>query len=266
LVAWVEIPLIVDGNVLNVYYDNSLTPPDDSNGPDVWNLGNNNLAVWHLNQTTFGANSTLDSTGVTLNNFTPEGGMGPSNAVTGKLDGAVFFDGVLDETTGLGSSALRSLTNGFTFSTWAKPDDFDIFRLIYSLETTGGFGFGINSSTSISFTTFGIITYLQTVATLSTIDTHFAVKFDSSNDATFYVNGVNVGTVVGASPANAAVGDLIIGGAAAVNMFKGNIDEVRIYDTELSDDLIQTIFNNENDAGEPGVPGFYTIGVPQSIP
>jgi len=43
------------------------------------------------------------------------------------------------------------------------------------------------------------------------------------------------------------------------DFFPGEISECRVYDVILTSDKIQTIFNNENDPGEFGSPGFYTV-------
>ena len=259
LTAWTK-KTIDTGTIIYMYF-NKPSASDEQNSANVWDV--NNLAVWHLNQTTFGANSTLDSTQLdAANNLTPDATPPIPTSVAGKPDGAVDFDGVDNDSQGLCSNAIRTLTNGFTLMAWVNPDNFVGVHRIFSIATSGGFGFGTNgSSTSLIFTTFGVQDYVQAVTAMTAgVYTHVAVKLDSSNDATFYVNGVNQGTVVGANPAGAPVGNYVLGGSSGAQMWLGEIGEFRIYNSELSDDLIQTIFNNETIPDSSMTPGFYTIG------
>lgn len=263
LVAWVEIPLLKDDTIIDVYYDNSFAPSDDSNGADVFKVSNTNVSVYHMNQKTFGANSTLDSTGAN-NDATPQN-MAVVNQVTGKLNGSLSFDGV-NESSNLGVSTLDSLLpNDITVSCWVKPNAFTTIQRMIS-STTNGFSAGIQNATTLIFTTLGVKDYILTVPTISTTQfTHLTYILKSNLDVDFYINGVFVGT--DDHFAGGPVGNNYFIGRQSINeFFNGIIDELRVYDTSLDADKIKTIFNNEDDAGSPSTPGFYSVGNVQIIP
>ena len=71
--------------------------------------------------------------------------------------------------------------------------------------------------------------------------THIAVTLDPGNDTEFFVDGVSVGTLPGASPATATLNnDFTIGGGSFFQQerFVGLIDDVRVYDGVLTDEEI----------------------------
>jgi len=257
ITAWLKVPSIDTGKIIYMYFNNP--GASDAQSPaSVWNV--NNIAVWHLNQTTFGANSTIDSTGDTANNFTPIGG--PSLApIAGKIDGALDFDGVDDMSQGAGSTALRTLSNDFTITAWIKPTVFGQPLPPRVLGTNPrGVAFGVSSATLLRYTSVNVLDYSGTVPTISTTNfSHIAVKLDGNNNATFYKDGVNEDTDAGVNPALPTLGTYNIGSLVTSEFWDGVIDELRVYSTALSDDKITTIFNNENDPGEPGNAGFYKI-------
>jgi len=258
LVAWVEIPTLLDGELLHMYYDNSLTPPDDSSGPSVWNLTNNNVAVWHMNQKTFGSASTIDSTGATANNFSPQNMVAGVNDVAGKLDGAVDFDGVDEESFGFGSSVLRGLKNNITVMAWVKPGGFAAFMRILANAVTpsGGIGWGLVDQTNMHFTTLGVFDYQSgTIPAIPTTSfTHLAcvMKNNPTKTVDFYVNGALVASTNNpgggdALPATGTIqiGSLIVSGVP-IQFWKGPIDENRVDNTERSSDYIKTTFNTQD--------------------
>jgi hypothetical protein len=89
LVAWVRIPTLDynDNTTIRLWYGNSVAS-DWSNPTGVWDT--NYKGVWHLEETTGGANAIKDSTS-NDNDGTDHGS--PNLDATGKIDGADDFDG-----------------------------------------------------------------------------------------------------------------------------------------------------------------------------
>jgi hypothetical protein len=95
------------------------------------------------------------------------------------------------------------------------------------------------------FTTYGILDYdsTKTVVPQDGNWHHVVVVFDSTNTANFYLDGLETDSLPGPAPANSAALDLMIGrnpASAAEEFFNGNIDEVAIYNYELTDVQIMT--------------------------
>ena len=146
---------------------------------------------------------------------------------------AVSFNSSDDEVF-LGSS-LDSLTNNFTVGAWINPTDLTDTHRVISCPPGAGWGFGTNGG-NLYFTLYGI-GHLECAATLATNTwTHVAAVFDSSDDATFYVNGSSIGTVAGSSDASytGGVRNFFIGGrGTGEEAFLGAIDTVKICNTAL---------------------------------
>ena len=167
---------------------------------------------------------------------TLQGGVTVNQASANEQFGtAMRFDGSNDEIF-LGS-ALGSLTSNFTVSAWVNPSRLTgVQRVLSSSVLTGGTGWGFGlAGDDLRFTTFGKLDY--NIAANLTLNewTHIAVVFDSSFDAEFFVDGVSIGTIVGGAAAGATPDNFFIGRTGVQEAFQGLIDEVRVYNTALSD-------------------------------
>ncbi|KPJ58222.1 MAG: hypothetical protein AMJ46_14505, partial [Latescibacteria bacterium DG_63] len=96
LVAWVKVPTLKanEDTVIYMYYGNSAITSSQENAAGVWD--SNYAAVWHLKETTGGSGAIKNSTSYS-NDGTNSAGL--SLGATGKMNGAIYFDGAGDYVT-----------------------------------------------------------------------------------------------------------------------------------------------------------------------
>jgi len=174
---------------------------------------------------------------------------GTPGAIVGDPDTAATFDGM---TTSVDVPAIGSdpfnLSNGFTLEAWVinqgqgvlNPARSPLGRIVSNgWPGNLGFGWGILASNGMRFTTFGIFDYDSNLSQVPNDGAwhYVAVVFDSTNTANFFVDGVMTDSVSATAPTKAAALDLMIGrnpASTAEEFFNGSIDEVAIYNTELT--------------------------------
>ncbi|MEZ4867006.1 MAG: LamG-like jellyroll fold domain-containing protein [Caldilineaceae bacterium] len=209
-----------------------------------------------------GATTLSDSSG---NYFTAgcAGASCPDSGIPGRDNQALRFDGgVADDDGNDGvadyltlpatDAALGFESGSFTIMAWVKPDSVSSRwqRIIGAgkAKSINGVGFGLREG-QLAFTTFGIKDYISTASTPAGVWTHVAVSFNSDHDATFFVNGEEVGTVNGsvAAALNAddayTIGALIAQDGSVTEPFDGLIDDLRILRFAADAGAIQTIMN-----------------------
>ena len=233
---------LFDGALTDVrVYQGQLTAGEIQTAATVPNL----VAYYALDETS-GA-SAFDSSGYQV------GGTHTGSLVNGPLVGqasvnayygtAFRFDGNSQEVN-VGNTDFGNLTSNFTVAAWINPNDTSGVQRIFSstASTSGtGWGFGLNDD-GFRFTTFNKKDYDLTSLGIAAGEwTHVAVVFGSGFDATFYINGVAVGTVAG-SLAPGVTSDIFrIGNGPGGENFGGLIDEVRVYNTALTAGQINAI-------------------------
>jgi hypothetical protein len=196
---------------------------------------------------------------------------GVPGAIKGDPDTAASFDGMtsfVEIAGGTSSSgALHNpftLTVSFTVEAWViNAGSLENYSRILSTRvlppaTSGGYGLGIiGSNNNVRFTTFGVKDY-DSANTNIPVDGnwhHIVVVLDSGNNANFYLDGVFTDFVSHTAPANRSPSNLHIGrnpvpdgntaGTANGGLFEfwnGSIDEVAIYNQELTDAQIAAHF------------------------
>jgi RHS repeat-associated protein len=169
---------------------------------------------------------------------------------SGKFGSALDFDGTNDLVK-VADDADLDLTSSFTLAAWVKPDN-----LTYALRAaisklkfevggpTSGYGlfsrYGPNSGGYICGS--GECKSVESPTAISAGSwSHLATTFDGSN-LRFYLNGDLVATkaapAANGSSANLSIGHVPLG--TSINLyFDGKIDEARIYDEALSEDVIE---------------------------
>lgn len=269
LVAWVLLDDIKDETLIYAYFDNvnPVPPFNNSSGPSVWKLSNNVVAVYHMNQTSFGADSTQDSTG--LHAGTPQGNL--ISVPGGKIDGSLKFDDApASFITIPDDSALDPGTGPWTVTNW-------VFRRtsgsqILIAKEVGSVGWSVmmrnNDQWFLRFedASSNIIRRNSDFAIIANLDTHLVGTYDGNQDANgikLYKNGViDPSSMDGNTPiSNISVAALctIAGGQTGFSRIEnGDLSETRIYNIDLSADKIKTIHNNENNPTGPL--GFFTQG------
>jgi len=149
-----------------------------------------------------------------------------------------------------------NLSSGFTVEAWIKPFSLSSGS-IYVLSNrdasgTGGYGLGRNGG-NLLFSAFGVKDYITTGKYLNPKTWHHvALILDASYDANFYVDGVYAETVTGTAPVSSSATGLWFGDSPSgvFDGWKGNIDEVRIWNYErtagdIADDMSRVLEGRE---------------------
>ncbi|MFC1918178.1 DUF2341 domain-containing protein [Chloroflexota bacterium] len=261
LVAWVKIPSLSStvNTDIYLYYDNaSVSSQEDA--ANVWD--SNFRMVQHLQETSGGTDAIVDSTS-NSNNGTDTNG--PTLGATGKINGAIGFDGSNDYISVSDDNSL-DITGSITLEAWVKPVlDASHRRIViknytswgepyymYALwVTSGGLGFGTSNGAVRNWALNGTLT--------NNVWQHVAGTYNGT-EKVWYINGVAVGTENYTQPIGANAEELWIGSALdATTRFNGPIDEVRISSTSRSADWILTSYNNQSN---PAV--FFSLSAEES--
>jgi len=126
------------------------------------------------------------------------------------VDGAFSIAALVKPTLGELMTVVEKGIDPWPYALWINP--------------TGEIQFGIDSGSGLEFVT--------STGTLAGSLEHIAVTFDGSN-VRFYINGTLDSTVPFAVTVSDTVGDLFVG-----RDFVGTINDLRIYNTDLSDEAI----------------------------
>lgn len=178
---------------------------------------------------------------------------------------ALNFDGI-DDYVNLGNPADLRITRDMTIEMWLRPTDFAARRNPYA-KAYGGEGtmtVETNGSITYYFGTCGgncsPFTLINTNSSLTAnVWTHIVVVRDLTNGRLrWYKNGVLTNETMTAytTARNSSLNAFI--GRGYVNNFKGQIDEVRVYDRALSAAEIATHYNGakgEYGSAESGLKG-----------
>ena len=217
-----------------------------------WRMGDNdtwNGSTWTLTDNGSGGN---DATSVNME----EGDRLPISPSSFSLN-SFSFDGV-DEYLNCGSTLyLQNLTD-FSVSLWAKQTTATTEKCLITdwiWNNNGNFAIQtanvLGSATKLTFAirVLGGIPRIITTINYPFIENvwnHIVVTFSSGN-ANIYVNGISESFTGATLPTSLAYGNgfLNIGRFnGLVRYFNGNIDEVAVFNSELSASDVATIFNN----------------------
>jgi len=157
---------------------------------------------------------------------------------------SLAFDGVDDE-VGISEVVYSS---DFTFSFWVKPASFTNAFIFGDINSNASF-LRLYSSTQIHFKFGGSkYTFTESAGNDLVLDSwqHIMVTRDGSNNVKGFRNGVAFGSSTVKS------GNFEFNRIGAVYNpgnwhFNGNIDEFAIWDTALSEETIEKIYNTTND-------------------
>ncbi|UCG00869.1 MAG: DUF2341 domain-containing protein [Candidatus Heimdallarchaeota archaeon] len=116
LIAWVRLPFVSgsEDTCISMYYGNS-NLLDQQNPFEVWD--SNYKGVWHLKEDP--SSSQIEDSTYNANHASSSGGMTSGDQVTGKINGALDFDGS-DDYLSLGDLGTNGQT-ALTLSTWIYP-------------------------------------------------------------------------------------------------------------------------------------------------
>ena len=150
------------------------------------------------------------------------------------------------------SPTLDALLNDFTVLSWANFNAIAGLMRLFGNQRPAGPGTGGSWSYGVypgnmRFTTLDVQDFDHPASVMAGVWHHIAVVFDISDDATFYLDGVNLGTIAGGQRANFPAPGYLIGALDLVLLHEwmdGRIDDVQVYAGSLSDSEIQNLFDN----------------------
>jgi len=261
--AWVSLPILspTEDIIFYVYYGNSDITSTTENPYEVW--GSNAKAVLHLVESADGTASGTEH--VWMDSTSNANHMHDYVSASGK-EGVISrgqeFDGVDDYMYANSTSSLE-ISDAITMSVWVKPDSYcgnnDWFNLIikdkgvafdedYTLYLWGETA----TSMTLSATFFGFSAgdqdFFGTGEILIPLNvwTHCAMTFDGANFK-FYVNGIPdySTTQSGTIATSTSVFHLADPDISENPYFDGHMDDVRVYNTALTKEWIQTEYNNQ---------------------
>lgn len=277
LIAWVRIPTLsyTANTVIYMYYGNAGVA-DQQNKTGVWDDGEKNYykGVWHMGEGDSTATDFYKDSTSNANHGTLTDADGDSEAATGKIDGAVDFNGDADfVNTGTKDSIDNLPAADFTAQAWFKIDTFgdNSFGRVFMKDaySNGWLLYVANNSSqqSIRFGQYfsdGLQVWEAPANSVLTENWYqFSVVYNGSNvnnDPIFYLNDNTVTATVGTrrtgNKLSDATYDLLIGDQAdGARSFNGIIDEARVSSTARSAGWIKTEYNNQSSPLT-----FYSVG------
>jgi len=222
-----------------------------------------NLIAWYpFDSAEYGGSNADDVTAIigasgddtaydgTVNGATYQSSAGVTDINAGASSGAFDFDGSND-TIGLPTINATNVNNNSTFMCWIEADAFKGEQIVLNVSTPSGraaLQVASNQST-IGISTFDGTSY-GTGTPLSNLSTgtyhHIAgrINGDASN-TDFFLDG----QPASGSHSYSGVSQKYVIGADSVStvenrQFDGTIDDVRIYNTDLTDSQIEDIYDN----------------------
>jgi hypothetical protein len=202
-----------------------------------------------------------EGSGSVLNDVTGNGNHGtlangPVWTTAGKYGGALTFDGSNDIVNIPHSSSLN-LTTGLTLEAWVRPTTVTNWRTVLMKERPGNLAYGLYANTStnrpaVELATAGGAGNLEAAGTgrlNANTWAHVAATFDGSS-LKLYVNGTQVRSLAASGTIVTSTNALRIGGNTIWGeYFRGQIDDVRIYNEALTATQIQADMNTPVAAG-----------------
>jgi len=168
----------------------------------------------------------------------------PASDRFGNPSRALYFNGTNSVITLPGASAINSLNSDFTISIWAKFDGNKSEKHILG-RSNGTFANNkwiliyVPTSDTLSFHAFNVGTYNVFQASTSwshpTADWYHIAVTKNSTTYTLYINGVKTSQDTGPLNLPSITASFTIGGVEGVNMMKGKLDDLKIYNRVLSE-------------------------------
>ncbi|HRF64106.1 MAG TPA: PKD domain-containing protein [Candidatus Competibacter sp.] len=228
------------------------------------------VAAYNFNETS--GTTVVDASGNGNNGIIS----GTTRTASGKFGSALSFDGISNWVT-VNDSASLDPTNGMTLEAWVYPTaTMSSWRSVLLKEQTGGLAYALyansDSNQAVSSLNIGGDKNLAGGSALATNAwVHLATTYDGTTQR-LYINGNQVASNAQAGSITVSDGVLRIGGNSVWGeYFKGNIDEIRIYNRALSAGEIQTDMNTAITTASSTAPatllGNQTIGsLSESLP
>ncbi|MFX1532211.1 MAG: DUF2341 domain-containing protein, partial [Promethearchaeota archaeon] len=246
LITWVCIPRLspFEDTIIRMYYGNS-TMGSQENPQGVWD--SNYVAVYHLNDNpTDLINDSTNKINLIGNN------MDISDLVDGQIGYGFNFDSSDIEYL---ISTKPTTIQAFTFSLWANPELHPNWEVLINFDTEGSNFryFAISDGNSIGYDGEGGLSYFGSGVPQNEWQ-FFGLTYDGSQMKA-YRNGNQFGSSV-SKTIQKRTDDFEIGSYhKGVELYDGQMDEVRISYIARSADWIKTEYNNQYNPNS-----FYSLG------
>ncbi|QQS15465.1 MAG: fibronectin type III domain-containing protein [Candidatus Moraniibacteriota bacterium] len=185
---------------------------------------------------------------------------GTSWNTTGKYSDSLTFDGV-DDLVNIGNPSTLNLTSSLTLSAWVYPTSFSGDRDIITKVNDSSSDYHLQETNSgqiqVGFSSGGIWYTATTTTTLSLNTwTHVTGIFDDTNNTlTVYLNGVQSTQSTNITATlQSSTNPVHVGMGWSNQSWNGRIDDVRIYNTALTQSEIQTDMNTPLTTGGTSTP------------
>ena len=242
--AWVLISSLGTSNqtIYMCYGNSGISTFQGGTTGTAWD--SNYKGIWHLpDGSTLSAN---DSTSNAVN-----GTSNGATATTGQIDGGGSFVAASSQYITLGTASQLNVTGVLTISSWINITTLAT-SFVYSRDfnTTRTGAFGINGAGNVYLESNGGAVLFNGGATSMSTGTWYNIvaTYDGTSYRS-YINGVLQETVAASSFNSSTDTPSNIGRRpypGVPNYFDGKIDEVRISNTNRSQNWITTEYNNEN--------------------
>jgi len=265
LIVWVEVPTLDydDDTEIYIYYGNDSGGLDESNTNGTWN--SDYVGVWHLIEDQEGIGNTNLYQDSTSNNYDGDDNVSDTGKA-GQISSGQKFDGS-DDAINIPEDIIQ--TSG-SLSIWFKPNTIDTSNQtdkISYIVTMGDWSHG----NRFYFMQDDVDIEIR-MGSSGQVDTGFDVEVDTwyyltitwdGSDWTFYANGNEEATDSYSGLTGTCnyidVGQFSSCDGSGKNFVDGNLDELRTYNQVLSQEYIETQYNNQNSPGT-----FYSIGAEES--
>jgi hypothetical protein len=262
IVAWVQVPTMSAGTVIDVCYDNPSITTSQANATATWS--NQSLGgYWQMDEGM--GSSTIDMSG-----------NGHSGTWTGTASGTFgyYSPGVIGQWAGdfngvnnlvnLGIGTGLAETSTLTLSAWINMSSVIQTYIVSKSPGTVGLDYELKLTSpklQLALGTAGTARATGSTTIQANQWYFVAGTYDGTSTADVYVNGLLNGTTVATGTLNAdSASAAEIGNRSGSGVyFPGSIDDVRIYGRTLSPSEILTMYNNQSSPST-----FYTIGTPGS--
>ena len=183
-----------------------------------------------------------DSTSNAIDGIYTGGTLGAPGAAPG-TGVSVEFDGLGERVDISAGGALDPLRERLSAACWMKADSLGPVQRFFGND--GSWTWGV-VGTSLRFTTRTIKDYDLGVGLQTGVWYHVGVVFDGNYDVTFYLDGVEVGKVVGSSAANSPkpTWHIAYKDPAFPEWFGGLLDDIQVYDAVLDSTQVQWLYDN----------------------
>lgn len=245
---WVLVPEIQPDNsnqYISIKWGNSLAKTVDFSG-QVFNSSNNFKGVWHFNNT-YNDATDLNNRGTSVGSASID-----SLGVIGQ-GLHIYSNGSY---VSINNESNFDITGDLTISAWVKPDSLSKYTWNDAVLSKGTSAYTLSRATGkdvLALTTFpngGTNTISADGFTqLNDLKLHYITGVKRNDSLYIYTDGVLEGTVY--QPNDIALNDhpILIGAkdttTVPIDVFHGLIDEVRISDTQRSENWIKLSYENQ---------------------